>query len=123
MTASVDESSRYVLSSDSPLLANLAALWSVHEELAPELEALAEPIEYQTETAKSGDLTLVRSTADGRSIYMHSRFQPADEAKRFVESLAIAGKSVFYVLGLGLGYSLQAITEASGEESILCVFE
>jgi hypothetical protein len=121
--SSVLSPSSYVLPPDSPLLANLAALWAVDEGLAAELEALPEPIEYPTETAKSGELTLVRKTADGRTIYLHSRFQPADEARRFIDTLNIDGKSVFYLLGLGLGYHLSALLEKAGDESVICVFE
>src|SRR5580658_886973 len=119
MTASADESCRYILAPAAPLLANLSALWLNNPELAAELEALPEPPEYSTEPARSGDLTLWRYTSDGRKVYLHSRFEPADEAHRLIAGLNVEGKSVFYILGLGLGYHLQALVDVTGEESIL----
>jgi hypothetical protein len=123
MTASVDESRRFVLPADAPLLANLAALWAVNSELAGELEALADPAEYSVETSKSGDPTLACRTADGRQIWLHSKFQPKDEAQRLLQSAGVADKLFFYVLGFGLGYHVQALADAAGDEAILCIFE
>ncbi|HUB24833.1 MAG TPA: 6-hydroxymethylpterin diphosphokinase MptE-like protein [Tepidisphaeraceae bacterium] len=123
MIASADESCRYVLPPESPLLKNLAALWVNDHALAAELEALPEPAEYPTEIAQSGEATLSRPSATGKTIYLHSRFQPRDEARRLVASLKAQGKSAFYILGLGLGYHLEALMDCSGEESIFAVFE
>ena len=62
MTASFDSSLRYVLPEGSPLLANLAALWSADAQLAAALEALGDEAAYPVETAKSGEPTLALPT-------------------------------------------------------------
>jgi hypothetical protein len=123
MTASFDSSLRYVLPEGSPLLANLAALWSADQQLAAALEALPDDAAYPVEIAKSGDATLALTTPNGRRIYLHSRHQPAEEAKRFIASSAVAGKPAVFLMGFGLGYHFESLWEAVGEETFVCVFE
>jgi hypothetical protein len=123
MIASSHQSLRYALPESSPLLANLAALWAVHGELAAALEALDEPAEYPVEISKSGEPTLARATADGRKIYLHSRHQPVEEAARWVEKIGIKEQLAFFVLGFGLGYHAEALWSAAGGQTLLYIFE
>jgi hypothetical protein len=114
---------RFVLPPDAPLLANLAALWAVNAELAAALEALGDDAAYPIETAKNGQPTLALPTADGQKIYLHSRFQPREEARKLIDPLLGKNKLIYHLLGLGLGHHLAALRESVGEETILCVFE
>ena len=123
MTASADESERFALSPDAPLLANLAALWWADGKLAAELEALGDEPEYPTETARNGRATLTLPTSAGKRLLLHSRFEPEIEAGKFVENVPVEDKSLFYILGLGLGYHLQSLFSRAGEEAIFCIFE
>jgi hypothetical protein len=107
--------------SASPLPANLAALWATEPLLADAVESV--PESYAVEPSKSGEPTVAVQTADGRKVYLHSRYQPQDEARRLIEPVPVDRKFVFYVLGLGLGYHLQALFDRSGAESIFCIFE
>jgi hypothetical protein len=86
MTASSDPSLRFVLADEHPYPKNLAALWAIEPKLARRLEALS-PSDHtcQVEPSKSGEPTVKLVTPDGRSIYLHSRYQPTDEARRLVE--------------------------------------
>jgi hypothetical protein len=121
--ATVDESTRFILPADAPLLSNLAALWLMEPGLAAELEALDEATLYQTEPAKDGDATIGLPGPNGRVVYLHSRYHPVDEASRLIDSAEVQDKSVFYVLGFGLGYHVDALAKQIGEEALVCVME
>lgn len=123
MTAHADESSRLVLPADAPYLANLAALWSAAPSLAAAIEALPALPAYSVEPSKTGAPTVAVLTADQRRIYLHSRYDPADEAKRLIDTIDVPGNLVFYVFGFGLGYHVQTLFERAGDESLLFVFE
>jgi hypothetical protein len=123
MISDVDPSTRFILPAGAPLLANLASLWESEPELAREIEALDEPQAYSTEQSKSGKPTLAVQTEDGRTVYLHSRHQPLEEAKRLLSGFDAQGKMTFYILGLGLGYHLQILFERASDEAIFCVFE
>jgi hypothetical protein len=122
-TAGTDLSQRFVLPADSPLLANLAALWAVLPELARQIESLLETPSYPTERAKGGEVTLSVPTSTGRALYLHSRFQPIDEAKKLIESIDTDENVAFFVHGFGLGYHLLQLIERASDESLIYVFE
>lgn len=129
MTASIepipaaDESSRFILPDDAPLVRNLAALWASDPALAEEVEALADSAAYPTEASRSGPPTVAVKTADGRSLYLHSRHHPAEEARRLIDTAAIDQKIVFHVLGLGLGHHVRELFERAAKEALIFVFE
>jgi hypothetical protein len=123
MTASVADSMRYVLPPDAPLLANLAALWFVDPTLAEELESLGDDAAYPIETAANGQATLTLPTPCGNRILLHSRFEPSLEAQRLVEKDEFDQKLIFYFLGFGLGYHVDALWKSAGDETIFCIFE
>ena len=123
MLATADPSQRFVLPHDSPLLANMAALWAADPALARQVEAHLDDAPYPTEPSRSGPPTVALCTSDGRRIYLHSRYEPLDEAGRIVESAEPDEKAVFCVLGLGLGYHVLALFERIGDEPLVVVFE
>src|SRR5450432_1613862 len=102
MTSATDPSQRLILSADAPLLSNLAALWATEPKMAELLEAALELPGLSVEKSKSGPPTVSVRTDDGRALYLHSRYEPAKEAERLIESIAVQQKTTFYLLGLGL---------------------
>ena len=48
---------------------------------------------------------------DGKTFLLHDNDDPQQEARRQIERLQIDSASVFFFLGLGLGYSLEALLE------------
>src|SRR5687768_16123320 len=76
-----DRSGRYVLAEGAPLVKNLGALWATDPEVAAEVEEELMRGVYEVEQSKSGAATLALE-AEGRKIYLHSRHQPVDEARR-----------------------------------------
>lgn len=111
MSASVDASTRMVLPADAPYLRNLAALFARQPALAGAIESLPDDPAYNVVAARDGNPTVAVPTEDGRTIWLHSRHQPVDEARKFVEDLDFQGKEVVFLHGLGLGYHAQALLE------------
>ncbi len=122
-TARTDPSLRYVLPAAAPLLGNLAALWAVDPALARQLETLDDSQQYTTEPARNGELTMAVPAEAGRVLYLHSRYQPADEAKKLIDAIAVDDTSVFYVYGFGLGHHVQQLFAKSSSESLIFIFE
>ena len=114
---------RFVLSDDAPLLKNLAALWTIDPNLAAAIEQLHPRNSYRVQPSRSGPPTVSVSTPDGHSVSLHSRYEPVEEARKFVETLDIAGSVAFYVFGFGLGYHVEQLFEKSSGEAIFCIFE
>jgi hypothetical protein len=122
MTASSDPSTRFVLPEDAPYLANLAALWVNDPGLAAQIESLPEPGGYPVEPSKSGPPTAALTTAQGRRLYLHSRFDPVAEAAKLTDTID-AGKAGYFILGFGLGYHTETLFDRAGDEAIFCIFE
>jgi hypothetical protein len=123
MTATDDLSTRFVLPADAPYLRNLAALWAVDLKLAEAIEAPEGQPSYSVEPSKSGEPTIVVPTSDGRHVYLHSKYRPLDEAERQVASIDAEQHVIYYIHGLGLGYSLELLFERAGDEAVFCIFE
>jgi len=116
-------SRRYVLPDDAPLSRNLAALWAVDHRLAEAVDALDDQPVYPVEPSKSGEPTVRVVGADGRAVYLHSRYQPVDEAKKLLQDVDFENTLVFYVHGFGLGYHVEQIIERASDEAMVLVFE
>ncbi|MBN1897890.1 MAG: motility associated factor glycosyltransferase family protein [Spirochaetes bacterium] len=68
-------------------------------------------MEYILEKTKTGRPTLCART-EKESFYLHSRYDPLKEAKKFLQSRPLEKYDFIIILGLGLGYVL--------EELLLC---
>ncbi len=123
MTLCTDPSCRFVLPEDAPYLRNMAALWAVDARLAGEIEAMEGEGSYHVEAAKAGGVTVAVKTGDGRVQYLHSKYQPVQEAKRLIDSVKVEECVAFYLQGMGLGYHLEELFERASEEAIFCVLE
>jgi hypothetical protein len=123
MTASTDPSERFVLPDDAPYLRNLAALWAAEPKLARLVEAVDQSDLYPTEPSKSGAPTAQVSLKDGRSLYLHSRYEPLVEADKLIDSVNTTEAVAFYLQGFGLGYHAERLFDRAGDDSIICIFE
>jgi hypothetical protein len=122
MTATTEPPDSHVLPADAPYLANLAALWAVDAHLARQVEAASDAGVWM-ETAKSGEPTLAVETTAGKRLYLHSRYQPVQEAVTLANSIEAADKLVFYCLGFGLGYHIEQLFDRAGDDAIFAIFE
>lgn len=62
-------------------------------------------------------------TDDGRKVYLHSRYDPRRESRRWAESLNLSPNSLLVLFGLGLGYPVEAVLEQSHSDFPVIVFE
>jgi hypothetical protein len=123
MTASSDPSTRFILPADAPYLNNMAALWTVDPALAQAIEATEGQPSYRVEKSRSGAPTVSVPTTDGRTLYLHSRYEPVEEARKLTESMAARRNLAFYVFGFGLGYHVEQLFQQASEESLFAIFE
>ncbi|MBC7783580.1 MAG: motility associated factor glycosyltransferase family protein [Burkholderiales bacterium] len=100
---------------------NLSALWATDPALAEQLDAIDDADHLSAEPAKSGLATLAVTAPDGRRIYLHSRYDPAEEADRLVNKVGRDSHELF-VLGMGLGHHVARLREQR-REATLWVFE
>jgi len=123
MTASCDPSTRFILHEDAPYLKNLAALWTVDPILAGQIEALEAAALYRIEASRCGLPTVAVPAPGGRTVYLHSKYEPLAEAAKLVESIDAGRNVAFYLFGFGLGYHVSVLFERAGAESLFIVFE
>ncbi len=102
------------------LVENLAAIWATDPALAAQLDALDDAELLPLLPTQSGHFTASVAAA-GRSILLHSKYNPPEEAARLIARLP-AERHVVFVLGIGLGYHVAAIREKYPEASVW-VFE
>jgi hypothetical protein len=57
----------------------------------------------------------------GKEYFLHSKYSPVVEAKRFVEKLDLRGKSTILILGFGAGYHLLEILRRRSDCKVLVV--
>jgi hypothetical protein len=121
MIATKDPSTRFVLPADHPYVQNLSALWSLDPKLARAIES--PPTGWiVVQPSRAGPPTLSVQT-DGRTITLHSKYNPRAEAQKLIESIKTDGPVAFYLLGLGLGYHLQSLFEKASREALFFIFE
>ena len=114
---------RFVLGDGAPLVRNLGALWATDPGVAGEVERELMRGVYAVEMSKAGGATVALENGAGRKIYLHSRHQPMEEAKRLIDTVEVAKRVVFFVHGFGLGYHVEELFERAGDESLIVVLE
>ncbi len=103
-------------------LANLAALYRADAALAGAIDALPFAACPPLEAARDGRLTARLTGDDGKTLYAHSRYEPAVEAQRAIDALPEVAHPTFFVAGIGLGYHLAAL-ETRFDRPLLIVAE
>lgn len=102
-------------------LHNMRALWRCDPQLALRVDAVHDTERLPLEQTRSGAWTAKGAALDGSTVYLHSRYDPVAEARRFAASVPIEDKFCFVVAGLGLGYHVKALVERlRGDAFILC---
>ena len=105
-------------------LNNLAALYRCNPPLATQIDALPFAACPTLERARDGNLTAQVTADSGKPVYIHSRYRPAEEARKFIEAqqpaapegepgdAALEQATRSYLLaGLGLGYHLRELEQ------------
>lgn len=68
---------------------------------------------WEIEKAKNGLFTL-----KNRGYYLYSKYDPVKEAKAFIEKETDSTKAIYLLIGLGLGYHLEALLNKSTSQRI-----
>jgi len=123
MTAISDPSTQFIVAEDAPYLKNMAALWTIDPALAAEIEATDDLPPHQVEASRSGLPTVAVKTEGGRTVYLHSRYEPMAEAKKLIESVKLNDVMAVFVFGFALGYHVELLFEQVASEAYLFVFE
>ncbi len=103
------------------LEANLARIRRVDPALADRIAAAA-PAALTWETSQAGPLSAAIEH-EGRPMALASRFDPMQEAERFLEKADFARNAGIVLLGMGLGYHTQIVARKAGADSRIIVFE
>jgi hypothetical protein len=104
-------------------IANMTQLWRFDPRLAQRLDELPLDSSLTLFPTKAGSLTASVHTADGRNLFLHSRYDPVREASEFCKSLERNEAACVVLCGLGLGYHIKALTETFGDEIVILVIE
>jgi hypothetical protein len=118
-----DLSRRFVLPGDAPYVLNLAALWAADPALARAIEATHHEPSYPVTASRKGPPTLCLAPPEGGSVYLHSRFDPMDEARLLVDSIDVAAHTSFFLHGFGLGYHAQNLFDRAAKDAVIWVLE
>ena len=91
---------------------NLDALREVSPDAARAVERQdAPPADVEFTAARSGSLTARYTDADGKTVHMHSAFDPHKEARKFAYACTPAFGKWIVFLGPGLWYGVRALKE------------
>ena len=115
-------SQQHQLPDDAPYLANLAALWAHDAALASRIDAIGHQPSYALTASRGGALTLARQINDA-TVYLHSRYDPLDEAAKLVDPAPVSERSCFYVHGFGLGYHVQTLFDRAADDGMIWILE
>lgn len=78
--------------------------------LVKDHEAISYRTPYVLEKSRRGDPTLSVRREDDETVYLHSKYDPVQEAERFVSQLQDTNEyEHFFFYGIGLGYHIQAL--------------
>jgi len=104
-------------------LANMAALWRHDPRLAQQIDDIDPDVRLAIQESRSGALTASVTTQDGRTIFLHSRYDPVKEAADFCSNLEKTEAACLLLCGLGLGYHVLALRATFGDEALIVVSE
>ncbi len=104
-------------------LENMRRLWRHDPELAQRIDEVPIDAALALEPSRAGVPTASVIAADGRTLFLHSRYDPIREAREFCGSLETDDAACVVLCGLGLGYHLLALIEHFGKETVVIISE
>lgn len=100
---------------------NMAVLTKRFPALAGQIDA-AGGGEVEAVATGRGDYVPVVIRGEKR-IFVHSKFDPAKEAERFIGEIDPGAHDLFIVLGFGFGYHIEKLMSGAGPDSLVLVIE
>ncbi len=111
------------VTASSVFLENMRRLWRHDPELAQRIDEVPIDASLALQPTKAGPPTASVTTEDGRTLLLHSRYDPFHEAREFCASLQTDDAACVVLSGLGLGYHPRALIEHFGKETIIIICE
>lgn len=102
---------------------NMAMLWAGDPVLARRIDAVSDAARHPVAPARSGAWTAAATDESGRTVHLHSRYDPEAEARKLIDGVEVEGQYCFFVGGFGLGYHLLALRAVAGPEALIVVGE
>lgn len=102
---------------------NLALLKSLHPNAYEILKNSRPSKQYEVTLSQTGIPTLSYIKPNNSKIYLLSKYDPVQEAKRYIDSLGVGDFTNFIVLGMGLGYQLNELIKTIPKHSKIIVIE
>ncbi len=112
-----------VAAANPTFLDNMRQLWRRDIRLAQQIDELPLDTGPKPQPSKKGPPTASVQAPDGRTLYLHSRYDPEREAADLIGSLDADDSACVILCGLGLGYVARAIFNRFGRETIVLVGE
>ncbi len=101
---------------------NLSLIRRRFPDLLAGISGMTDGGNLRTVTAKNGH-PVPEIIREGRTLYVHSRFDPQKEAERFVAEVDPARYDLFIVMGFGFGYHAEELLKGAGRNSSILVME
>ena len=95
--------------SDEIYCRNMAALYRVDPRLAHRIDTCEPDGSVVVEPSRRGAPTAAIRIAPDKQLYLHSRVDPEDEARRLAESVEVGDDFCYIVGGFGLGHHVRAL--------------
>ncbi len=102
---------------------NLNILRDRNPDLANIMEGQKFSGAYSIEPSKNGSPTLLFQDTTGKTISLHSRYNPEQEASQFIQNLELGDSSNFIIFGIGLGYHLLELIKNTPSHSNFLIIE
>jgi hypothetical protein len=67
--------------------------------------------------------TATFTTPDGHEYYLHSKYDPIAEAEHWVSTIPVQDRTLYVILGFGLGYHVKALLKKIPQNSSILVIE
>jgi hypothetical protein len=101
---------------------NMAALLRVDPHLAQRIDECPSTSGVLVEPSRKGAPTCAVTTGD-RPLYLHSKIDPLDEARRWAEKVEVGEDFCYYVSGFGLGHHIKALHARLKGDAFILVAE
>lgn len=102
---------------------NMRELWRFDPKLALALDRLEEADLPQLEPTRTAAATVRRATPDGKTIYLHSRYDPLAEAEKWCARAIEKDKFCYFIEGFALGHHIKGLFDRLIGDIILVVLE
>lgn len=112
-----------IFSSEQNWLKNIEAMYRSDMRLAQLIDDQGPSDHLEIVAARNGGKTVKVKISDSQELYLHSKYDPHKEAKRFIDTLNLDDNFVFIISGFGMGYHVRELFDRVSGETTVIVLE